>query len=257
MDANIIDSEKFEIQSQWVPAIVRARLEAFVDFERSSTIDFGCDLGIKAYGYAQNLKFKRVIGVDISTNFQNLPGVLERHAGDASLPPNLEFRLIRPGQSLAMLAPVDGFISWSVFEHIQRAILEQVTRDLFLTLRPGGIGYVQVNPLYYSRFGSHLGHIFKHPWQHLLDGEEGFERRIFAAVDLTERQKTGAWSLFQSLNQVRVSDFERCFAECGFEQVRLILARSQERPPEALVERYGLADLEADGFYAVLRRPLE
>ncbi len=48
-------------------------------------------------------------------------------------------------------------MSWSTFEHVQRDQLAPIFRDLLhACLRPGGYFFVQIEPLFYSPFGSHL-----------------------------------------------------------------------------------------------------
>jgi len=255
MKPSAVTRELFEIQTVTVPKIVQSSLNPFIDLKSSTFIDFGCDLGLKTYGYSKSIGLRKIVGIDIQDNFVNLPQVLNKIVGDAALPDNLEFMAIEKGGSLDRLSPADGFISWSVFEHIDRDVLMRVAGDLFDTLRPGAVSFVQVNPLYLSPYGSHLRHILDTPWQHLFFEGDDLKEHILAKLNFNHQAAEAAWSLYLSLNRLRFADFVQCFSGAGFTTLKTSIAKTQEVPPAELTCKYAVEDLQLEGFQLVLKKP--
>jgi len=252
MLGNMIDEAAFFRQFRDVPLLVKTALDPLLELDKCALIDFGCDLGIKTAGYASGFSAKRVIGVDINDRFGELSTLLRKFTG-SDLPGNLEFLKIEPGQSLASLGPVDCVLSWSVFEHVREELITGILSDIHTVLRPGGIFFVQVNPLYFSKNGAHLWSAMPRPWEH-LSGNLAVEVRLRENKSLSRAEKARAISLHKSLNQLRLSDFERYFKQAGFTVESQRLARGSEMPPANLLTRFDSDDLLIEGFQMIMRR---
>ena len=61
----------------------------------------------------------------------------------------------------------DAIYSWSVFEHIPREQIPGIMEDLYALLPAAGLFFLQIEPLYFSPFGSHLRRFIDTPWAHL------------------------------------------------------------------------------------------
>ncbi|WP_419606439.1 hypothetical protein, partial [Thiolapillus sp.] len=71
-------------------------------------------------------------------------------------------------QVLAEHHAVDAVFSWSVFEHVPQSQIPVIFADLYNSLHKGGLFFLQIEPLYYSPWGSHLRRFIDVPWAHLL-----------------------------------------------------------------------------------------
>jgi SAM-dependent methyltransferase len=144
-------------------------------------LDFGCGDGITALGLTR-FGVGTVVGVDINASFRHLPGLAAANCGMDALPGTLSFVRVAPDCALPFAdGSFDAAYSWSVFEHLHDvgAALAAVRR----VLRPGGHCLIQIDPLYYSPFGSHLQRLVPTPWGHLLESAAAFASRAREAAD--------------------------------------------------------------------------
>jgi SAM-dependent methyltransferase len=245
-------AEMFDLHTRDVPEKIKQSVSRHLKFEDAVVLDFGCDLGAKTYGFAKLTKAKKVIGVDINDNFVNLPSIVAYHGG--SLPGNLDFIRIPPGGLIAELRKVDFIYSWSVFEHIHESMLGSILRDLNQALVAGGIFFVQVNPLYLSPYGSHLSHVIRSPWAHLLMSEDELQSRLIRQNSLSEQAINGLWNCYRSLNKLTLGTLVSLFEAAGFLMIDLLIGKSNLDPPQSLLQQYSKTDLLSEGFRAVLRK---
>lgn len=230
-DAGISD-EWFASHFRYAADVVHDALASRLDPAAASLLDFGCYDGITALGLLLRHGWRRVIGVDIDPGFDCLPRLAREQIGLARLPVNLSFQRIEPSQPLAPLGPVDAIISWSVFEHLARAILDDVVADFRATLRPGGYCFVQIEPLFYSPHGSHLGRFATAPWAHLRMTEDELEATIMRALPETvpaseiteqfrsmpfEEYKRFIFRHYLELNRITADEVLDLFRRHGFE----------------------------------------
>ena len=171
-----ISDQWFKDHFECAAPIIHEWLSAEMEMAGASLLDFGCGDGITDLAIALKYRPKNVIGVDITSTFTNLDEIAARQIGLNRFPKNLSFQKIAPGQSLAHTLKVDAIFTWSAFEHIERPFLDMVVADLFDLLPQGGLFFLQIEPLYYSPFGSHLGRFIKQPWAHLLLDEETLKK---------------------------------------------------------------------------------
>lgn len=164
--------------------------DAGLKFETATILDFGCGDGITDLSLALNHKPARLLGVDLYEAYQHLPGMAAAQLGLEALPANLSFKTIAAGTPLAATLQADAIISWSTFEHVVRPVLKDVIADLYATLKPGGLFFAQIEPLYFSPFGSHLQRFTDQPWAHLLHSDAQMWTLIAAhPLDFNEDQK--------------------------------------------------------------------
>jgi len=250
----MVSDEVFKVQTIDVPNHVRKILERYLDFSESSFVDFGCDLGLKTYGYARHLGFRQILGIDINDRFKLISEVQQICKESIELPGNLNFMQIAPGDAISTHGPFDGFISWSVFEHVGKKILSRVLRDLFQALRPGAVSLIQVNPLYYSPYGHHLNHLFEKPWDHLLIEDGKIEEVIGERAHEKGIAIGGAMHVFSSLNRLKLGEFLIMLLDAGFSILHISTARTQMAPPPKLLARFDLDDLQIQGFQMIIKR---
>ena len=97
----------------------------------------------------------------------------------------------------------DLCVSFNAFEHIpdpQSAFVE-----ICRVLRPGGMAYVSLDPIWTCDTGSHFSSFVPDPWAHLVLDPAEFKRQMIAAG-----ASAGALDDFPgAMNQRRLADYER------------------------------------------------
>lgn len=216
-----------------------------------TVVDFGCGDGATTLGVASHVEAE-VIGIDLYLTFLHLADLAQKNLGTRALPANLAFRQTRLGEPLPLAdASVDLVYSWSVFEHV--ADVPGVLADLARITKPGGVLFIQVEPLFHGPYGSHLQRLVAEPWAHLRHGEEEFLRRAAAAHDeVPEHEKDTLYrdhsfeelkryllGEYRGLNRITAEELIRSVAAAGFDiaATRLIEAEGVE-PDPCLVEKY-------------------
>ena len=160
-------------------------------------------------------------------------------------------------------------MSWSTFEHVQRDQVLPILKDLYACLRPGGYFFLQIEPLYYSAFGAHLGRYDSVPWHHLLvtddelwDVVRNCEAPLHAdEVDFgfadfgPEGYKRFVFEEYQALNRLTADELVALTAEAGFSVVRQERRSYEPSPvPEVLLEKYGRDVLVNNEIFLLLQR---
>ena len=219
--------------------------------EGRSVLDFGCGDGAMALGVASRCA-AAVTGVDLYRSFDHLPGMARANLGLDRLPPNLRFVEVRAGEPMP-LAPgcMDLVYSWSVFEHV--ADPPAALADIHRVSKAGAILFIQIEPLYYSPFGSHLQRLVPEPWAHLLLGEDEFLRRAAAAedhIDASEHDVLYRMNAFaevkrhligeyRTLNRITAERLVELVVAAGFGiESQLPLKVEGLSPPERLLRDY-------------------
>lgn len=232
-------------------------------------LDFGCGDGITALGLAQRYAANNVLGVDISQTQKKLATVAKRELGLRRLPKSLQFKVIKPGQSLSGNISVDAIFSWSTFEHIDLKLIDGILADLYASLTKGGRFFLQINPLYYSPFGSHLGRFELPHWAHLLWDEQTVKNAVlnFAgnipAEELEENfhartldeYKLFIFEEYLKLNKITVPELKERLMRIGFRLVREEAGRVSFVPPDVLREKYPYEDLVTDDIKLLFVKP--
>ena len=266
-DARISD-EWFASHFRYAADVVNDALASRLDPSTSTLLDFGCYDGTTALGLVLRHRWMQVIGVDIDPGFASLPRLAREQIGLARLPPALSFHRIEPKQSLSFVGPVDAIMSWSVFEHVERSMLDAVVADFRTVLAPGGWCFVQIDPLFYSPHGSHLGRFATAPWAHLRMSESELEAFIMSADrgtvpadEITEQfrsmsfeeYKRFVFRHYKDLNRITADELLALFQRNGFTLVWERRRRTEEPIPADLRGRYNEDLLETCEIFALFR----
>lgn len=236
---------------------------------RLTLLDFGCGGAITTLGVALRFPNSQVIGVDIGDKFNQLPAMAREQVGLSRLPPNLVLQQIEPLQPLAGRWRPDAVFSWSVFEHLPRDQVPTIIADLYAALRPGGVFFLQIEPLYLSPWGSHLRRFVDVPWAHLLWPKEQLRQAVMAydgeippqhrghnyEVMGMEEFKRFHLAEFDSLNGCTADDMLEYVEAAGFEVIREQRQTLELEPDAALLERYRRRDLQTNGILLLARKP--
>jgi hypothetical protein len=247
-----ITDDWFASHFRYAADVVHDALSPHLDPAASSLLDFGCYDGITALGLMLRHRWARAIGVDIDPGFDALPRLAREQIALGELPAGLTFRRIAPGESLAVVGPVDAIMTWSVFEHVERAILDPVVAGFHSALAPGGLCFVQIDPLFYSPQGSHLGRFATAPWAHLRMDDEALERFVMAAApgtvpadEITEQFRSMSFDEYKrfifrhylELNRITADELIALFTCNDFALVWEKRRRTEEPIPPDLIGR--------------------
>ncbi|BCN37391.1 hypothetical protein ALDI51_07100 [Alicycliphilus denitrificans] len=268
-DASRITDEWFRAHFDYAADVVCQWMGGALDVRTARLLNFGCGDGITDLALVLRHGATAIHGVDIRREYAKLPRIAREQLGMARIPAALTFETIVPGAPLAgRHAGVDGIMSWSTFEHVQRDQLLPILRDLHACLRTGGVFFLQIEPLFYSPFGSHLRRYDEVPWHHLLVPEEELWRIIeshqgpidAAEVDFgfadfgVEGYKRFVFKEYQQLNRLTADELVELAVCAGF-AVERQERRCVDMPiPEALRERYPAEWLLNNEILLLLRK---
>ncbi len=231
-------------------------------------LDFGCGGSITTLGVALRYPQLQVYGVDIGDKYLQLPELATEQLNLQSLPDNLHLKKIPPLQILAADYKVNAVFSWSVFEHIPQSQIPAIMQDLYALLPPGGLFFLQIEPLYFSPWGSHLRRFVDTPWAHLLWPAEKLQQAVrnYAGDIPAQHQghqyrelgmqafKEFHLGEFDSLNKVTADQMIAFMRDAGFDIVREQRLQMKLEIPEVLLKRYNRHDLLTNGILLLARR---
>jgi len=162
-DAAQISDTWFRGHFEYAADAIQSWLTPEIKLNQSRMLDFGCGDGITALGVALKAQPADLVGVDITRDFESINELSKSQLGLSGPPSNLRFQQITAGEPLRF-SKIDAIYSWSVFEHIDRRHLPGILASFRHALRPGGLVFIQIEPLYFSAFGSHLQRLVQEPW---------------------------------------------------------------------------------------------
>jgi SAM-dependent methyltransferase len=256
-----MDADRFRSLAEAAPAEIRHKL---IDLPRiisdwvaphgglagKRLMDFGCGRGDMAAGLAFAEPSTEVVGLEVTDQPTRLAGALDRVGLEP--PPNLSFRKVPLGE----VGDEDGYdliVSWSVFEHIQRNQFDAVVARLKTRLKPGGLMFMQVSPLFFAPEGSHLWALGYTNWQHLTR-ELSEVREDLNAAEVTDDFRSLLWTVFLRLNRFTAPDFERRLTAAGYSVLRRQIDRTEREPPAELLTAYDREALQTEQIVLLLRR---
>lgn len=236
------DSIKDEIlRTKFVslPAIIADWVGKHTTLADAEILDFGCGEGITALGLALQYAPARVVGVDIMPDPERCFPVAKVELGLSALPDNLDLHRVEPGHLHNTSDRFDVIYSWSVFEHVDMRVIDDVIELLYNSLKPDGVVFIQIAPLYYSSEGSHLNDFIKEPWGHLLHQSNIYSSKLLGAenIDNAEIRKS-LMSTYMTLNRITAPELERRFKNKNFKVLRKYTTRDKIDPPKSLTEIY-------------------
>ena len=258
----------FAAHFEHVPSVLASFLERHLALRGARLLDLGCGDGIVDLAMALRWGPARMLGVDIESTWRHLERIARKELRIDGWPGNLAFRTISPGESLVPFGPFDAIFSWSAFEHFDRALVPSVLRDCREALRPGGLLFVQVEPLYYSPYGSHLHRFGQAPWAHLSSSEAEVEnlvnsysgaippedREINFEIRPFEEYKRFIFAEYLKLNRLTAQELADWVRAAGFEVLQERRNRVANTPPPHLLARHSLADLLTNEIMLLARR---
>jgi 2-polyprenyl-3-methyl-5-hydroxy-6-metoxy-1,4-benzoquinol methylase len=264
-----ISDDWFRAHFHFATDTIHDWLSPHLDIGRSTLLDFGCGDGTTDLAMAVRHAPKEILGVDIVRTWGDLQKTASREIQLSRWPTNLSFEEISPGQSVAELGRFDAVFSWSAFEHIDRPLLLPILGDLHAALRPGGFLFVQIEPLFYSPFGSHLQRFAVAPWAHLLSEEAELERAVMSyAGEISAKEvefnyyvrtyddyKRFIFEQYRGLNRLTVDELFGLLTTAGFEIIREHRCHYPGLDiPEALSTRFRWEDLITNEITVLARR---
>lgn len=252
-DAKRITDEWFRAHFEYAADVVQHWVGGVLDLPTARLLNFGCGDGITDLALMLRHGATAIHGVDIRREYAKLPRIAREQLGMSRIPAGMTFETIQPGAALAGQRPlVDGIMSWSTFEHVQREQLTPIFRDLHACLRPGGYFFIQIEPLFYSPYGSHLRRYIETPWQHLLVSEDELWRAIemhtgpmaadevdFGFADFgVDGYKKFVFNEYRALNRLTADELVDVTTSVGFHVVRQERRNVEMAIPDALRGKY-------------------
>ncbi|HRF07569.1 MAG TPA: class I SAM-dependent methyltransferase [Xanthobacteraceae bacterium] len=219
---------------------------------RKRVLDFGCGSGLSAAGLALLQNSELVVGVDINSEAESCKTFLAENL-QLSMPDNLVFEEIRPGQSTSYNG-FDLVFSWSVFEHVNNRLYPSILKQLLDKMNPGGLFFVQIAPLYFSPEGSHLWAIGYENWEHLINQTSDVQSDIETS-EISAEDRASLWSMFRTLNRITADDLLERFGNAGFDCLRSQRDQTDKEVPHSLLRAYDRAALTTFQIAALFQKP--
>ena len=239
MVARIAFDQEFAVRYNGLVDIIDSWVSPYHSLGDMDILDFGCGEAITALGFAQRHNVRSILGVDIGPDVYRCAARAEENVGSGLLPTNLQIKQIQAGEDFSQGSKFDLIYSWSVFEHIDQSIFDSVIRNLRNLLKPKGLLFVQIAPLFYSADGSHLYHRVPEPWAHLtMQSDRYLDRLTNACASLEERD--ALWGCFATLNRITAPELKRRLDATGLTLLREFYSEDSEKgdPPSDLLEVY-------------------
>lgn len=260
----------FRSHFEYAADVVYAWLAPVLDLRSARMMQFGCGDGITDLALVLRHGAGHIHGVDVRREYEKLPRIAQQQIGLKRLPAALSFQTITPGSPLQGLAPAyDALMSWSTFEHVQRDQVLPILQDLYACLRPGGYFFLQIEPLYHSAFGAHLGRYDPVPWHHLLVDEAALWQAIqqceaplhadevdFGFEDFgPDGYKRFVFEEYRALNRLTADELVDLTLQAGFSVARQERRHYEPAPiPESLLEKYPREWLSNNEIFLLLQR---
>lgn len=268
-DAGQITDEWFRAHFEYAADVVNHWVGGVLDIPKSRFLNFGCGDGITDLSLVLRYGATSIHGVDVRREYQKLPRIAREQLGMRRVPVALTFETIESGDALARAGvQYDGIMSWSTFEHVRRDQLSTILADLHACLRPGGYFFIQIEPLFYSPYGSHLRRYDDTPWHHLLAGEDELWKVIenhqgpidpaevdFGFADFgVDGYKRFVFNEYKALNRLTADELVQFAKGAGFS-----VAREERRTvdldvPEGLLSQYPRDWLVNNEIFLLLRK---
>jgi len=247
--------------------IVAARLGNYLDLNHSHVFDFGCGDGIMALGVSRSV-LGSVTGLDITQAFSSLSQKALQTLHLDQFPSSLQFKQIEAGKPLPFADNhFDGGYSWSVFEHV--ATIDAALAEVHRVLKPSAVFFLQIEPFYYSPFGSHLQRLIDEPWAHLLVDEDVYLQRVKEAKDTVpdeekdimyrenefENVKKYLIGEYKTLNKLTVKQLLNSLLQAGFNILEMHTTQVKQFPiPAEVPETYSEYDLRTNEIQLVISK---
>lgn len=178
-----------------------------------------------------------VVGVDIMPDVNLCKIYAKEQLGLQDLPPNLYLEQVRPGSLHNDRDLFDLIYSWSVFEHVNQGLLLPTFSKLKCALKPHGLLYIQIAPLFYSEDGGHLMYRVPEPWGHLVNQHSVYMEKVRAAC-ASEDEFSRNRSMYETLNRLTADELVANAEEAGFEVLRQHRTDRRSEIPKSIAKVY-------------------
>lgn len=215
--------------------------------EGQTVADVGCGDGIIDLGLVQAGLPASLVGFDLEpTDVSRLTTEARRASViDGALPSELSFRTNTLAELPAPDASFDTVVSWSTFEHVRDPVT--VLREIRRILKPDGILFLQIWPLYFSMHGSHLWPWYPEGHAQLQHAPEAIERTVVDAEGGRTPDVEFILEESRDLNRVTVDELQRSILAAGMFVAKFELMTGSTHVSQAL-SRHPLTDLGISGI---------
>lgn len=210
----------FATQEQWWPehfAGIPAQVSEFLSGDGISltgkrVLDLGCGDGIATLGLAMS-GVRSILGVDLEEVDQHFLAAEAERNGVVFPLENLSYQTCLPNRLPVDDNSIDLVTAWSVFEHVDdpTALLKEVHR----TLRPDGLLFLQIWPLWASEHGSHLWPWFSNGHDHLVRTDTEMEKHLRNQIDNKNLCESFV-DLKDSCNRITIDRLQESLLDAGF-----------------------------------------
>jgi SAM-dependent methyltransferase len=211
----------------------------------SRVLDLGCGDGIISLGLLRRGGAAEVTGIDLVD--VEVP-FLQRMAAEHGEPPLRDDEPLRFLRSEPDLVPlpdesVDIVTAWSVFEHVTEPA--RLLADVKRVLRPGGVLFIQIWPMYNSEHGSHLWPWFDVPFQHHVLDDDAMQEHLRGPIG-DPRLSQAMYDLYKSCNGATVDDLQAAVVDAGLYLAKVELQSEAFHVPPQL-QRVPVSQLGISG----------
>jgi ubiquinone/menaquinone biosynthesis C-methylase UbiE len=223
-----------------------------IEVSGSEVLDLGCGDGIISLGLLRRAGAARVMGCDL---FEVDRPFLAEKCIEHGEPPISESEAISFVVSDPTRLPFDDnsfdvVTAWSVFEHVldPRPLLREVVR----VLRPEGVVFLQIWPLWNSEHGSHLWTWFDQPFQHLMLNKDEVREHLEEKIP-DEDLASAMFDLYRSCNKISIDELQMAMIDAGLFLCKVDVVSSSFHVPRDL-QRIPLSKLSPAGIKIMAKR---
>jgi SAM-dependent methyltransferase len=226
--------------AEWFRAHYEDAAEQIVSFLQADGIplagtamaDVGSGDGVIDLGVLRKSEAAKVVGYDVKvTDRDALQRRATEHGVGDDFPDQDRLAFVESG-TRRIPAASDAFdivYSWSTFEHVSHPT--EMFAEVRRILRPSGVFFLQIWPLYYSLHGGHLWLSIRESFAHLRMTEDEIRAQIEGKPATDPRRD--AWDEFQSLNKLTLDDLDRSMLVAGLRPAKVELtSESVHLPPD-------------------------
>jgi cyclopropane fatty-acyl-phospholipid synthase-like methyltransferase len=218
-----------------VPDVIADWVREHRELSGGDVLDFGCGEATAALGIALRYGARRVVGIEIHEELNDVVPYGESQLELDRLPENLEFIQLDALSPLDSLGMFDLVYSWSVFQNVGQSLMVDCFSKIKRVLRPDGVMFLQTAPLYYSAEGSNLKPWIPAPWAHLIMQRDLFYAALRQSAGSRE-QADQLQRVYETLNRVTAPQLLRAARQAGFEVIKEYRTYDEITPPDELKE---------------------
>jgi SAM-dependent methyltransferase len=212
-----------------------------VRYKDTSCLDLGSGSGIVALGTAMQLG-ANVTGVDLfPTSYEALIEAALHHGISDAMAAKVTFQASDAELSALPDGSFDHVYSTDVFEHVFEPV--SLLRSVHRVLKPGGLFYLKIWPLWKSEWGAHLFEDFER-FSHLVQSREEILRGTKHPLHRIS---------YDSCSRIELEDLQRALLTAGLTPVKIEMRALPIHIPDFAVH-LSWTDIGIDGVTVLARR---